>query len=946
MKLLNYVIKRQQVTNLEINSIMSSIDDLFLISTSPSSTQHTLIERESTFHNKEIISPSPFCSNGIDTLTSSLVLSTKDEIERLQTELDQLYDKLDDISRENQSLKNRIQDYEILEEENEFLYAERQKLKDEIERGRVRELLIEQELKTLQDKLKTVENDHDLKDERSTKTDTSQTTANISNFKLKIDWLHRTNNQLELEVVRIRDELQLANNKYEQCKRDLYQKDEHYKNLLAAIDDNQRLPQELSRLEKLNVEQQNQLDNQKKEYDIKIHDLEEHNEKREQKYSSLYESLLKLQSDYRQKEINYVSTMDDVIRQREELRLQVNELNQQYEQLQHEHKILKTEMESQEEINKDLKLALTSSTNDAQSVYTQFRQLNTSLSELQTKYDRDIKDRDDQIDRWRIENKNFKATYDAELVQARSIIVQLEQDKVQYNVQIGNLRSTTDKLHSELAEKQSYIEHIQSDLSERSVLHTNINTQLSQENKNRAIKIIELEQSLSHEQQRVEVQRSLQELQADLLKTKASAKEANEKSAELEKRLYELDKHLEENLRTQLSECTEPSRREISSIRGELITKSEQLTIVQHSLDEEKLKRQRLEMKLKRLKDEYIVLRKEIHQRTEENDLLQHELVECRFKNDYNVHITNQTLNSLRTNENDQQPTTTAVQLYLKEKADNQHWQLKCRTYQQKLEHLQKNYELAKQKYKQRLQEERDSFDRAKTKYVEHMRHAQRDLQDTRSLLGKETEFKLNQEQSFQQLIDERRQLLTRYPLNNHRDDNYQQTNKNMLAAATEYSRVVHNRTSSSTPSTSLAAANHFKNDTISAIAAISPSRMVDKDAKVREMRRENLLLTSKIQVLEDQMENLNDRVDRTLRERNKLRREIANVRFDSNLSAETSSRSSPVTITNGLSRPTTTHTETSTPGWHNSVHYAESFGFNGFHENNLSSMTTTNVST
>jgi hypothetical protein len=62
---------------------------------------------------------------------------------------------------------------------------------------------------------------------------------------------------------------------------------------------------------------------------------------------------------------------------------------------------------------------------------------------------------------------------------------------------------------------------------------------------------------------------------------------------------------------------------------------------------------------------------------------------------------------------------------------------------------------------------------------------------------------------------------------------------------------------------------------------------MVDKDAKVREMRRENLLLTSKIQLLEDQMENLNDRVDRTLRERNQLRREINSVRFDSNLSIQ-----------------------------------------------------------
>ena len=62
---------------------------------------------------------------------------------------------------------------------------------------------------------------------------------------------------------------------------------------------------------------------------------------------------------------------------------------------------------------------------------------------------------------------------------------------------------------------------------------------------------------------------------------------------------------------------------------------------------------------------------------------------------------------------------------------------------------------------------------------------------------------------------------------------------------------------------------------------------MVDKDAKVREMRRENHLLTSKIQLLEEQMENLNDRVDRTLRERHHLRRDMSSVRLDSNLSIE-----------------------------------------------------------
>jgi hypothetical protein len=53
-------------------------------------------------------------------------------------------------------------------------------------------------------------------------------------------------------------------------------------------------------------------------------------------------------------------------------------------------------------------------------------------------------------------------------------------------------------------------------------------------------------------------------------------------------------------------------------------------------------------MKLKRLKEEYINVRKELYTRIEENNTLQHDLVECRFKNDYNLHITNQTFNSLK----------------------------------------------------------------------------------------------------------------------------------------------------------------------------------------------------------------------------------------------------------------------------------------------------------
>ena len=121
-------------------------------------------------------------------------------------------------------------------------------------------------------------------------------------------------------------------------------------------------------------------------------------------------------------------------------------------------------------------------------------------------------------------------------------------------------------------------------------------------------------------------------------------------------------------------------------------------------------------MKLKRLKDEYINVRKELYVRVEENNTLQHELVASRLKNDYYAQLTNQTLDSMRSAAPNDNDSNTAVQLYLKEKAENQHCQLKCRTYQQKLEQLQKSYEVLKEKYKERLQEER--FDKNKIKFT------------------------------------------------------------------------------------------------------------------------------------------------------------------------------------------------------------------------------------
>lgn len=195
---------------------MSSIEDLYIASSSVSPAHH---------------SPPINMSK------------TQPTIEDLQNELDQLHDKLDELTRENQTLKSRTQEFDTIYEENEYLYAEKSRWNDEIERARIRELVLEQEIQTLKEHEKEYLRSNDSSNEK---------TANTSQLKLKIDWLHRSNNQLELEIVRQREQIDLLTKKTHENKRELLQKDEHYKQLLTVMEEKQQLPQVDQR--KANVE--------------------------------------------------------------------------------------------------------------------------------------------------------------------------------------------------------------------------------------------------------------------------------------------------------------------------------------------------------------------------------------------------------------------------------------------------------------------------------------------------------------------------------------------------------------------------------------------------------------------------------------------------------------------------------------------------------------------
>jgi hypothetical protein len=83
--------------------------------------------------------------------------------------------------------------------------------------------------------------------------------------------------------------------------------------------------------------------------------------------------------------------------------------------------------------------------------------------------------------------------------------------------------------------------------------------------------------------QKTELQRSIQGLQAELFKSRTIAKESLDKSDEFERRFHDTDQDF-----IHLNEATE---RELTTLRTELITKSDENTTLHHIIEDEKLKR-------------------------------------------------------------------------------------------------------------------------------------------------------------------------------------------------------------------------------------------------------------------------------------------------------------------------------------------------------------------
>ncbi|CAF4438929.1 unnamed protein product, partial [Adineta steineri] len=82
--------------------------------------------------------------------------------------------------------------------------------------------------------------------------------SNTTKLKLKIDWFNRRNNELEREIIHLRQQIVLVTEAYEQDKAELIHTNQYYKRLLQANQNSKKHPKKSVRIEQTHTEIENQ----------------------------------------------------------------------------------------------------------------------------------------------------------------------------------------------------------------------------------------------------------------------------------------------------------------------------------------------------------------------------------------------------------------------------------------------------------------------------------------------------------------------------------------------------------------------------------------------------------------------------------------------------------------------------------------------------------------
>ena len=229
-----------------------------------------------------------------------------------------------------------------------------------------------------------------------------------------------------------------------------------------------------------------------------------------------------------------------------------------------------------------------------------------------------------------------------------------------------------------------------------------------------------------------------------------------EKNGRMDMRISELERQLTETKQTLIQ--SDSLINELNHSKTEAMTKIEEGIKSRHDYENERVRREKAEAKIEELKEESKRLRAKSNKLAEEANTYKVENIELKsqmdaVKSKYDF-ISDKTHSEFEKN--------TALQDELVDSkkrleiAEN-----KSALMTQRFEFLLKKYDARKAKNKAKIERLWSYMQRERSKYKELLTNAQNELNSTKSFLEKESEYKLKNESSFQQMSEERARLVS-----------------------------------------------------------------------------------------------------------------------------------------------------------------------------------------
>lgn len=907
-----------------IQLLNREIEDMKLKLTAKSSDQKgSLLKKEKSIDSVEDNSSSTEESSTTAIESTGVkieLIKIKEENQNLKLEMDKLYDEIGVFELENRQIKDRNKTYanellelnetlqnitsttfetkQLLEEENKANLDEIKKLKQEIEdlnnelddllqyKTSFERLKIDFEktktsLEEAQMELRIEQQEQFIKnsprkassltptgsfnralnqDDKSEKGKVGQNPSNIvekSKINLELEWIKGENEKILLDLEKTQSKLDDKNLLCNELKQQLFEKDEEMKEFIKKFEKKETNTDDLLNLHSKIIDLEHGLIKEKEKHALDTDESEERQKDLLKRNDHLWSQMTKIEQNYKDTTQIIITLNQDI----EVLEEKIRKSEENYQTLTLEKSTESSAKEEQIKMNKALELKL-------DELKSELKQLNVKLDSLKiekfneneahAKYANDLLAKIEQLNQIikSLESSNFQAKLDIESLNKEKVFIMTQNDSSHQKVlqdylslqeKQTNVSYQYEKLNKDFAEINVVLREkvrlidsleekinelkkdIENEVYEKKDLIAKMTGQDSIVSKNND-KINELTEKLrrnENQKSKLEIKaRELESLQIkyehvniELNDKRETLSQVLEKNGKLDQQITNLDRQLNEKKHALIQ--SESFNNELSHYKAETLVKSEDNIKIKHDYENEKSRRESAELKCdeareesKKFKQKCTRLQEEMAHIKKENVENTTELQGVKSKLDFISDIGHTELEK-----------NSALQDQLSEARKKlELTELKCTSYSQKFDILINRYETRKVKQKNKIERLWEYLQRERTKYKDLLANAQNDLNNTKNIREKESQGKYEKDNSYQQIIDEKHNLVT---------------------------------------------------------------IMADKDNKIRDMKRLNSSLNSRIVYLEEEIESFKQKTDRIQKEKNQLRKQFQTTTSSGPISLE-----------------------------------------------------------